>query len=210
MEHSISQDALGTHIDWAHDGVTARMIDWFWSNMEKCFLLWHPSEHEPLTWEVPPTPNRFIDAIHLAPQTWSDGTRQNLYIRFENLEHLPSEVKQYITLEHCVVVAGLGFGLESMVQPDPLGYRVHQWQASDAGVIGRSSGIGSRKPETPEQGMVWAKHCIEEIGNWGVFLPQLYTLYRVVKNPNHNPFHDLTLEARGENANYKFLKGGQT
>jgi hypothetical protein len=209
MEHTIHQDELGTHIEWAHDGVTACMIDWFWSNMEKCFLLWHPSEHEPLTWEVPPTPERFIGAIHLAPQTWSDGTRQNLYIRFENLEQLPTEVKRCITLEHCVVVAGLGFGPESMVQPDPLGYRVHQWQASDAGVIGRSSGIGRRKAETPEQGMVWAKHCIEEIGNWGVFLPQLYTLYRAVKNQNHNPFHDLSLEARGRNAKYKFLRGEQ-
>jgi hypothetical protein len=204
--NTINQDSLGTHIDWAHEAVTASMIDWFWSNLEKCFLLWHPQEHEPLTWEIPPTRDRFIGAIHLAPQTWSDGTRQNLYIRFEHLESLPSEVKQYITLEHCVVVAGLGFGKESLIQPDPLGYRIHQWQKTDAGVVGKSSAIGRRKAETPEQGMVWAKHCIEEIGNWGVFLPQLYRLYRLVKHPDYNPFHDLTLETRGSDAKYKYLK----
>ena len=39
MEASISQDAIGTHIDWKHEAVTARMIDWFWSNMEKANLV---------------------------------------------------------------------------------------------------------------------------------------------------------------------------
>ncbi|MCB0032042.1 MAG: hypothetical protein KDE28_29230, partial [Anaerolineales bacterium] len=90
MEYNITQDEVGTHIAWSHDGVTARMIDWFWSNMEKCFLLWHPEEHEPLTWEIPPRHGNHVGAIHLAPQTWSDGTRQNLYIRFEDLAEVPA------------------------------------------------------------------------------------------------------------------------
>ena len=61
-----------------------------------------------------------------------------------------------------------------------MGYRVHQWSPTDSGVAGRSSAIGARKPETPEDGLVWAKHCAEEIGSWGVFLPQLYELYKAV------------------------------
>jgi hypothetical protein len=40
MNYKITQDALGTHLNWQHEGVTAKMIDWFWSNMEKCFLHW--------------------------------------------------------------------------------------------------------------------------------------------------------------------------
>jgi hypothetical protein len=43
----ITQDDLGTHLEWEHDGITPRMMDWFWSNMEKGFVLWHRLD-EPL------------------------------------------------------------------------------------------------------------------------------------------------------------------
>ena len=68
MEHTISHDPMGTHIDWRHDGVTAHMIDWFWSNMEKGFILWHPEQHEALEWAVAPNGDP-LGAIHIAPQT---------------------------------------------------------------------------------------------------------------------------------------------
>ncbi len=205
MQHSILQDDIGTHISWLHQNISATMIDWFWSNMEKCFLLWHPSEHEPLQWAIPVTPTRFVGAVHIAPQTWSDGLRQNLYIRFEDLKNLPDEVKQHIEFEHCVVVAGLGFGTESLNTPEPLGYRLHQWQETEMGVTGKSSAVGWRKKETAAEGLVWAKHCIEEIGNWAVFLPQIHHLYAVVKNQNFNPLHNLTVLGKGTAAQYKFV-----
>ena len=100
MENVVTQDIMGTHIDWKHEGLTPRMIDWFWSNMEKGFILWHPEQHRPLTWAVPPVHGNLIGSIHLAPQTWSDGTFQNLYIRAEDPGKLPAEVKEYIIYEH--------------------------------------------------------------------------------------------------------------
>jgi hypothetical protein len=42
--------------------------------------------------------------------------------------------------------------------------------------------------------IVWAEHCSEEIGNWAVFLPRLYDLYRVFENPEHNPYTDRSVE----------------
>ena len=45
MKYTVSHDAMGTHIDWEHVGITAHMIDWFWSNMGKGFILWHPAQH---------------------------------------------------------------------------------------------------------------------------------------------------------------------
>lgn len=206
MESKMNQDAMGTHIDWSHDGVTPRMIDWFWSNMEKGFLLWHPEEHQSLIWVVPPKHGNPIGSVHLAPQTWSDGTLQNLYIRIEDIATIPDDVKKYIIYEHCIVVAGLGFGPESMEVTDPMGYRIHQWQKTDYGVVGKSSAIGMKKKETPEDGLVWAKHCGEEIGNWGVFLPQLYNLYKVVTNTKYNPFADLSVEGKGNDLKYKYIK----
>src|ERR1700728_1038871 len=159
MEHSISHDSMGTHIDWKHEGVTAREIDWFWSNMEKGFILWHPEQHEALEWAVPPKHGNPIGSIHIAPQTWNDGRRQNLYIRFEKLEDVPPAIRDYIAYEHVVIVAGLGLGEECLLKPDPMGYRIHQWQKTDYGVLGKSSAIGTRKKETVEDGKVWAAHC---------------------------------------------------
>jgi len=202
----VTQDTMGTHLDWQHEGVTPKMIDWFWSNMEKGFLLWHPEQHEPLTWAVPPVHGNPIGSVHLAPQTWLDGTRQNLYIRFEDLATVPASVKEYIVYEHCVVVAGLGFGAESMEIGEPMGYRIHQWEKTDYGVVGKSSAIGMKKKETPEEGIIWSKHCAEEIGNWGVFLPQLYNLYKVITNTDYNPYADLTVEGSGKDVKYTYIK----
>ena len=202
----VTQDKAGTHIDWQHDGITPKMIDWFWSNMEKGFLLWHPSQHEPLEWAVPVKHGNPVGAVHIAPQTWNDGTRQNLYIRFEALEDLPDFVKEYIVYEHVIVAAGLGLGEESLKVEEPMGFRIHQWQKTDYGVAGKSNAIGLRKKETPEEGLIWADHCMEEIGNWANFLPPLYELFKVVKNTRYNPYTDLTVEGKGNNMHYKYIK----
>jgi hypothetical protein len=52
MNRIETEDAM--RLEWELEGVTPRMIDWFWSNMEKCMLLWHPSQHEPLEWAKAP------------------------------------------------------------------------------------------------------------------------------------------------------------
>lgn len=205
MAYPVFHDALGTHLDWRHDGVTARMIDWFWSNMEKGFILWHPEQHESLEWPVPPRHGNLLGAIHNAPQTWDDGRRQNLYIRFERLKDVAPEIRDVLIYDHAIIVAGLGLDEAAMRQGDPMGYRIHQWQASDEGVVGRSSAIGTRRKETVEDGKVWAAHCAQEVGNWGVFLPTLYKLYQVVTDPRRNPFTDLSLEGRGRNAVYRHI-----
>ena len=115
MEARVTQDAMGTHLDWEHEGITPRMIDWFWSNMEKGFILWHPEQHEPLNWAIPPKHGNPVGSIHIAPQTWKDGSRQNIYIRFEDFKDVPVDVKKYVIYEHCVIMAGLGWRGETLV-----------------------------------------------------------------------------------------------
>jgi hypothetical protein len=205
MEHTVMHDEMGTHIDWRHEDITPRMIDWFWSNMEKGFILWHPEQHEPLEWAVPPKHGDPLGSIHIAPQTWNDGRRQNLYIRMERLEDVAPAIRDYIVYEHVIIVAGLGLGPESLEKPDPMGYRIHQWQKTDFGVVGKSSAIGTRRKETVEDGKVWAAHNLQEIGNWGVFLPTLYKLYKVVVDPKRNPFADLSVTGRGRDARYAHI-----
>jgi hypothetical protein len=201
----VSHDALGTHLDWQLEGVTARQIDWFWSNMEKGFILWHPEQHEPLTWPIPPKHGNPLGAIHNAPQTWDDGTRRDIYIRFEKLEEVAAEIRDVIVYQHVIIVAGLGLDEESMRRGEPMGYRLHQWQDSVAGVIGKSSGIGTSVKEDEAQGKIWAAHCAQEIGNWSKFLPQLYQLYQVVTNTHLNPYTDLSVVGKGRDASYRFI-----
>jgi hypothetical protein len=105
-----------------------------------------------------------------------------------------------------MIVAGLGLDEEAMRRGVPMGYRVHQWQASDAGVAGKSSAIGWPKRETQEQGKTWAAHAAQEVGNWGVFLPTLYKLYQVVTDTRRNPYADLSLEGKGRSAAYRFIR----
>jgi len=93
-----------------------------------------------------------------------------------------------------------------MQKGDPMGYRIHQWQGTDAGVVGKSSGIGTRRKETIEDGKVWAAHCAQEIGNWGNFLPEIYRLYKVVTDTRRNPFTDLSVSGKGREATYKYIK----
>jgi hypothetical protein len=206
MQFEVTHNELGTHLDWSLEGVNAREIDWFWSNMEKCFILWHPEQHEHLTWPVAPVQGNPIGAIHNAPQTWDDGRRQNLFIRFEALESLAPELRDVIEHEHVLIAAGLGFDDEALANGVPMGYRMHQWSKSDSGVVGKSSALPTRIPETVEQGKVWAAHCGQEIGNWEVFLPQIYDLYKVVKDPRRNPFTDLSVTGRGRDAVYTHIK----
>jgi hypothetical protein len=59
-----------------------------------------------------------------AEETWSDGRRQNLYIRVERLQDVPDEVRDLIVHEHVIVVAGLGLTEAEMRAGDPMGYRV--------------------------------------------------------------------------------------
>jgi hypothetical protein len=206
MDMTVSHDALGTHIDWTLDSVTPRMIDWFWSNMEKGFVLWHPSQHEKLEWPVPVQNGNPLGAIHNAPQTWNDGRRQDIFIRFEKFADVLPEIRDVIKYKHVIIAAGLGYDLDAMKKGDPMGYRIHQWEASDNGVVGKSSAIGTRKKESVEEGKIWAAHAGEEVGNWAVFLPQLYTLYKVVVDPKRNPFTDLSVEGKGRDARYKYIK----
>jgi hypothetical protein len=198
VRFAVSHDALGTHFDWQLEGVTACHIDWFWSNMEKGFILWHPEQHEPMTWPVPPKHGNPLGAIHNAPQTWDDGTRRDIYIRFEKLAAVAPEIRDVIVYEHVMIAAGLGSDEAAMHRGEPMGYRVHQWQDHGSGVIGKSSGIGTRIKENEAQGKIWAAHCAQEVGNWAEFLPQLYQLYQVVTNTRLNPYADLSVAGQGE------------
>lgn len=204
MEWCETDDAM--NLEWELTGVTAEMVDWFWSNMEKCNLLWHPAQHEPLQWAKAPIHGNPVGSIHIAPQTWNDGSRQNLYLEWQPIDSLPPALRKYIDHSHAVAISCIGLGEQALKAPEIWGYRVHQWSPSDRGIVGRSTAFGVLKQENHEDKVVWAEHCQEEVGNWEVFLPSLFQLYRVVTNTAYNPYTDLSIEKIGDNFHYRFVK----
>lgn len=198
-----TEDAM--NLEWELTGVTAEMIDWFWSNMEKCNLLWHPAQHEPLQWARAPRHGNPVGSIHIAPQTWNDGSRQNLYLQWQPIDSLPPALRKYITHTHALAVSCIGLGEKALTDPEIWGYRVHQWTPSDKGVKGRSTAFGVLKQEDHDDKVTWGEHCQEEIGNWEIFLPTLFQLYRVVTNTDFNPYANLEIEPIEDNFRYRFI-----
>ncbi len=187
----VTQDERGwTHLDWELEGVTPDMIDWHWANLEKSYFLWHPSQHIGFRWLIAPTQDRFLGCVHAASQFRNDGTRREPKIRYEDVSKLGKEVQDLIVYDHVCVDAALNLTEEKDPSKAPaLGYRVHQWKASDAGVMGRSTAVSlnvTDKEAELREGKIWAAHAEEETGNWGVFLPELYRLWSVVP---HNEIH---------------------
>lgn len=196
-------DRNNTHLNWELEGVTPNMLDWFWANMDKCFYLWHPTEHEEFYWEIKPEYDKVLGTIHVAPQVWGDGSRIEPHIRFEDVATLSKELTDYIIYDHAIVVGAVCLKKSDYKEGLPvLSYRIHQWEKTDKGVRGISTCIG----ETKEKGMVWSQHADVEVGNWEDFLPQLYKLYKVIKNTRINPFFSLKVVRDESGICYEALK----
>jgi hypothetical protein len=204
---TVRQDERGwTHIDWTLTGVTPNMIDWSWSNMDKTFILWHPVDHRGFKWYIPVTKDKFFGAIHLTLQgpyrEDEDIDELPFGLRFYDIATLPKEMADVIIYDHVCLVGGV-----PLDNPDgPVSsYRIHQCASSDDGVVGMSSALTPIIEDVEEEkarGLAWTKHAIGEISNWEVFLPDLYKMWQVVKQPNNNIFHSLKIEKTATGVRY--------
>ncbi len=198
-----ADDNNWVHIDWELDGVTPRMINWFWSNMEKGDALWHPNQHMDFSWFVGiEEAGGPLGSIHIAPQKWDDGKMLNIYIRWDDFSALSVAARDIIKYDHALVAAAISITGENVHRNDKaIGYRIHQWQKSDNGIVGMSSAIEIERADI-NNGMVWAKHATEEIANWEIFLPRLYELYKVISNHHICPYYSFRVERRGKDVVY--------
>lgn len=207
MKYNVTQDEHGwTHIDWTLNGVVPDMIDWHWSNMEKDYNLWHPVQHKDFSWHIAPTPEKFLGAIHAAPQYRADGSFKIPKLRYDDVADLKDECKYLIKYDHVALISCVTLGDEDIPDDGPAqSYRIHQWQSSDNGVVGRSSAIsfrGETKEEELRIGKLWAQHCVEEIGTFQDFLASLYNMWQVVEDPKFNVFHSLRIQKAGDGFRY--------
>jgi hypothetical protein len=158
--------------------VTPDMEDWWGVNMEKGYPLWHPEAHKTLVWEVTPIQaGGQVGAIQIPEE--SIGPRPPSKIRIAFID--PSDAVNLPLIYDHVRVNGV---------PDPDGkvrnWLAHQYEATSYGLRMRS--IMHREAGMPRMASEgWAQHNREEMGWQQYFLPQLYKLWQVVKDPVINP-----------------------
>ncbi len=199
--YNVTQDEHGwTHFDWRIDGVTADMVDWHWSNMDKTFILWHPKSHIHFDWIVPTTKDRFIGAVHRAPQLRRGGTfnPNPPGLLFADPATLPKEVVEQTIYDHACFVDRVDLDENWKVCSAPANvFRLHQWQQTDAGIVGRLSAINchvENMEQELEKGQIWVEHAVEEVENYSNFLAEMYRLWSVVKDrPDVHFTHSLKL-----------------
>lgn len=165
------QEYIDIVIDHELRGVLPEMIDWWFLNMvePRFYKLWHPWDHISIEWEVPPTKkmakNRNIGAIHVAIEKIGSPQVQRLRVKIIDPDTSPIKA----TYSHRRAVSNLG------ADDKIVGWILHEYEAAPYGTRFRST---FRRPgNTPKQAIeALRKHNKEEIGQFPVFLPELYKL----------------------------------
>jgi hypothetical protein len=207
----VRQDNNGwTHVEWKLKGITPAMLDWHWCNMNKDYNLWHPIQHKNFCFEVPPTAQKVLGAIHSAPQTRADGSYKKPRLRYDDVANLDKKYSDVIIYDHACIVSCIGMGLPGEKDDDPVqSYRIHQWQGTDEGLVGMVTAISLRGETVEEEkrtGLLWAKHAKEEIGYFMDFLAPLYMMWSKVEDRQYNPYHSFRIEKTSTGFRYVDMK----
>lgn len=156
-------------------GVTPEMIDWWWVNMEKGYPLWEPTDHKSFVWEVPPPVGGYLGAIQIAEEAMRPMPAMKIRIRWDDPKDCPIPVMY----EHAIVASGID------EQGNVMAMILHQWERSPRGTRMHSTMrfFGPVPPAVPE---IWKAHDRAEVSTFPTFLPDLYRLWQVVKDPTIN------------------------
>jgi hypothetical protein len=143
-------------------GVLPDQIDWWWGHIDTTtrYKMWHPTDHVSFTWLIPPATNTYIGAIHRV-QEFLNGIPEipaTIDIRWDDPAGAPAEY------QHVLVATTTG---------DAIGTFMHEYQEASFGTRMRSHfWLDRATPEVIVQALI--EHNKQEMGNFSLFLPQLY------------------------------------
>jgi len=146
-------------------GVTGEMFRWWNINITSAerYRLWCPEDHFDYIWEIPPTKQSRVGAIHVATEKFGDYPAAELRIRFEDPNSCP--IKRIYEK----------FGSGSILTPDNkvMTSVCHEFVETPEGIRMRST---FRLPaKTPKRFIAALRqHNISEMGHLPEFLPELY------------------------------------
>lgn len=192
---------LVSHADHILPGVTAEMMDWFWANMEKGYLLWAPGSHKYFQWIREPWEYGFLGSSHSAGENLEEykpmmeSVIPKLTYRFDMSHFMFTEC-----LAHAIVEGGV-----SDPEAPQDNYNVHMWEDTPEGLLHRTAMI-MKKGSGIYQAVPWdlftgepnvPEHPEFEAYRWSVFLPKLYDLWKDHPDPTQNVKCDLSVKQVG-------------
>ncbi len=202
--------AIGAVADHFVPGVTAKMIDWFWVNMEKGYYLWAPGSHKRFQWIREPWEYGLTNSKHTSLENmWEDhiidldvaagdGYGMLLYNRYD-FDIYPFNS----CLEHAIIEGQMDENGETWM------LLTHTWEDVEGGCIHRMAAATkdmesmakilppqNYPPKKTDRNVV--EHCEFELSQWPVFLPGLYNVWKDHPDPTQNVYFDLSVEQIGD------------
>jgi hypothetical protein len=170
--------------EWQHElrRVTPVMVDWFWSNMEKCYFLWAPGDHKWFEWIDPPNKVGHVGSKHHISERIEPGGP--IAIEGDIYREDMSEYPFTESLSHVII--------ESNPVGDRKMFNIHLWEERDYGSVHREIVVGIG--DLPMPGLGETTHTDYEESRWCDFLPQLYDLWKDHPDPKQNVFYDLSVK----------------
>lgn len=196
------------------EGVTPEMLDWFWANIEKCYYLWAPGDHNWMTWINPPSRVGFVGSSAIGTQRFEPGgplggvlsTRMDMdaYPFTDCLEHAIVENSDICTAseEGMSLIAHARY--IAMWEAAPGGSRwrsnviIQPSELPNLRPIGEAALTGEA-PANPNE-----SHGIYEVARFSHFLPALYDLWKDMPDRNQNVPNDLRVD-RGADGGWSYV-----
>lgn len=187
-------------------GVSARMLDWFWANMEKGYYLWAPGSHKRFSWVKAPWQYGFIHSVHMIAESVGKGDMvfggEGIAIHRLDLHYFP-----FTYALHHVLVEGVFNDKHEFVD-----MTVHMWEDCVGGCNHITASVASTTVSEPPHFVkeILAKdphaklvapsttdHTEYEASMWPKFLPQLYHLWEGHPDPSQNVICNLAVRKTG-------------
>lgn len=195
-------------------GVTAKMLDWFWANMEKCYYLWAPGEHKRFRWLKAPGAVGFLDSAHEIVEPAGPVMMRIQITRLDPEKWYPfTECLDHVICEGIYNAKG-----------ELNDATIHLWQDVPGGCIHITAAVENRQiselpdcikkigmdmqaflAENPMPPAEELPHAEYESAMWPVFLPKMYELWKDHPDPSQNVTCDLTVEKTPEGC-FRYIK----
>lgn len=175
-------------------GINSEMIDWWWGNLEKGYLLWAPGEHYGFEWVVPPCEVGYEGSVEAS---YEFDPVHPMVITRVGMDKYPFTD----CFKHCWVAQGNLGPIHTTL--------VHMYEDVEDGIYWRTVQFVDKEAfdfmqAHPEMLTDTSSHLEYESGRLRYFLPDLYRLWKDHPDPWQNIRFDLRTE-KAEDGTWKHI-----
>ena len=188
-------------------GVSAKMLDWWWANMEKGYYLWAPGSHKRFSWVKSPSQYGFLNSAHRISEAMVPGRP---VFGGSGVQINRLDLSWYFFTTHLshIIVEGVFNQKGEFVDST-----VHMWEDAEGGCNHIVAGVANTRcseppafvredPAAAPDPADSAIHTEYECSRWPVFLPTLYRLWEGHPDPSQNVPCNLTVAETPEGLIY--------